>query len=118
MKLENVHFHRKNNETDSDLVKAVEILCADERDMLILPADAEMGCMKQDGRIIIYPHNLEGQLCVWGCLDAEDYRERPTYSEFKLKGFSYEVLHRNPFDIYKKTLWKGCWQRVTSPGVY
>lgn len=96
MKTNNIYFHCKSNKIDLDLVKAIKAL---PKGMLILPYDAEMGCMKKNGRVILYPHNLEERLATMHHKDAEKYEENHKYSEFKIKGFYYKVLKNNPFKI-------------------
>jgi hypothetical protein len=110
MKTDNIYFHCRNNEADSDLIKAVELV--QDRDMFILPRDAEKGCMKKDGKIIIYPYNPGEQLFTIEYIDLEEYREYLEYSKFKLQGFSYEVLRNNPFEIYEKIIRKELYGEV------
>jgi uncharacterized membrane protein len=110
MKTDKIYFHCMNNEADSDLVRAVEIL--QDRDMLIIPSDAEVGCLKKDGKIVIYPYNPKEQLFIIEHTDLEEYGEYPAYSEFKLKGFSYEVLRNNPFIVYERIIGKGLYWQV------
>ena len=110
MKTDKVYFHCRNNEADSDLVRAIEAL--PEEGMLIIPYYAEMGCMKKDSKIIIYPHNLEEQLVTMGHIIAEHYDEHLMYSEFKIKEFSYEVLRHNPFKIYENVIKNELYEQV------
>jgi len=107
MKTDNIYFQVKDKKIDTDLVKAIEAL--PEEGMLILPQDAEMGCVKQDGKIVIYPYDAEGHLVTLEHVVTENYVEHPGYSEFRIKGkeFSYEVLRENPFKFYKEAVRKG-----------
>jgi hypothetical protein len=98
MKTDNIYFHCRNNEADSELVRAVEAL-PDE--FIILPEDAEMGCVKKDSRIIIYPHNPKKMLFSYEHINTKDYREhRLSSAAFKLDNFSYKVLRLNPIGFY------------------
>jgi len=110
MKLDNIHFHCRNNEADSDLVRAIEAL--PEEGMLVIPYNAEMGCMKKEGKIIIYPHNLEDQLVTMEHIITDEYSEHLMYSEFRIKEFSYEVLRHNPFKIYGNVIKNGLYEQV------
>jgi len=99
MKTDNIYFHCKNNGVDSDLVRAIEQL--PEEGILILPHDAEMGCVKKDGKIVIYPHNPGEHLVTMDHIITEEYDECLRYSRFRIKEFSYEVLRNYPFEIYE-----------------
>jgi len=110
MKTDNIYFHCRNNEVDSELVKAIEQL--PEEGMLILPFDAEMGCMKKDNKIIIYPHNTKEQLVTMEHMITEEYSENLYQSTFKIKGLSYEVLRNNPFEVYENIIRKGLYKEV------
>jgi len=110
MKKENVYFHCRNNEVDSELVKAIEVL--PEEGMLILPRDADWGCMKKDGKIVIYPYDPNGKLITMHHIAAEEYVSCLKYSRFKIKEFSYEVLRNNPFKVYERVIEKGLYDQV------
>jgi len=109
MKKENVYFHCRNNEVDSDLVRAIEAL---PEAFLILPFGADWGCMKKDEKILIYPYNPNGRLFTMHHIAAEEYVSCLKYSRFKIKEFSYEVLRNNPFMVYGRVIEKGLYGEV------
>jgi len=109
MKKENVYFHCRNNQVDIELVKAIEAL---PDALLILPRDADWGCMKKDGKILIYPYNSNGTLFTMDHVAAEEYVSCLKYSKFKIKEFSYEVLRNNPFKVYERVIEKGLYDQV------
>ena len=71
IKTNNISFPSINGKVDSKLVRAMEAL--PEEGMSIIPHDAEMGCMKKDDKIIIYPHNPKELLFTMDHIAMESY---------------------------------------------
>ena len=101
MKTDKIHFPSKNGTIDSELVKAIEAL---PEEMFILPSEAEKECIKKDGKILIYPHDPEQKLCILERIETSCYKESLAFTEFRIGGFEYKVLSRNPVRIYEGLL--------------
>ena len=109
MKTDKIYFHCRNNEIDNDLVRAIEAL---PDGMSIIPYDAEIGCMKKDDKVLIYPYNPKGLLFTMEHIVLENYEQCLEYSKFKIKDFSYVILRYNPFEFYEKIIKNKLYEQV------